>query len=155
VYTSFDPEDLEAPYLLRTEHLVTAGMITAALYCNTSLLDIDLAADDDMVWRHAAIEITQRGTSGTSDRARLIRLAEDEGTLARPAWLAACRARTAALIGPAWLAAPCRCPCGYATFDPAELTEHLDPSRRTRPGHYAADATRTLAQHWETARPAE
>lgn len=89
----------------------------------------DLDGDDDWIWESAAIEITRRGTEETETRARIIRVCEDSGALARPAWLAACRRRTADLLNPAWQAAPYRCSCGYATFDPAAFTDHLDPAR--------------------------
>lgn len=145
---TFGPLDIEAPWILRTGLAVTAEMIITVLYCDRTLNETELA-DDCSVWMHAAIELTARGTERTGTLARLIREREDDGTLTDPEGLAFCRRRVAGILGPAWHAAPCRCPCGYATADVAAFADHIDPRRRRRTDHHLVTGPQTLAELWE------
>jgi hypothetical protein len=153
---TFGARDLEEPLLLRMGVTIDAETIIALLY-HAPEVDRELAAaGDDRTWQLAAIEIAARGTAEAWGLAQGIRADEDHATLTSPGRLARCRRRIADLIGPAWLTAPYRCPCGYATASPDDFTSHLNPGRRIGPGHHLTDAARTLAQLWQAdARPGD
>jgi hypothetical protein len=79
---------------------VSAEELATALYGDEYLCPADLIKDEN-VWGFAAVAIVQDGLNAIQRRANEILVAEARGTLANPAWLAACRCRVAEVTGTA------------------------------------------------------
>lgn len=91
-------DDRDQPLTLQLRLPVSADELAAALYGNDGLCPADLAADEN-VWGFAAAAIVQGGLNAAQHRAEEITVAEMQGTLANPAWLATCRRRIAEVTG--------------------------------------------------------
>jgi hypothetical protein len=93
-------DDPEQSLTLQLRLPVSAEELATALYSDEYLCPADLATDEN-VWGFATVAIVQDGLNTIQRRANEILVAEARGTLANPAWLAACRCRVAEVTGAA------------------------------------------------------
>jgi hypothetical protein len=91
-------DDRDQSLVLRLRLPISANELAAALYDDDELCPADLAADEN-VWGFAAVAIVHDGLAAVQRRAEEIAVAEMQGTLASPAWLATCRRRVAEVTG--------------------------------------------------------
>jgi hypothetical protein len=77
---------------------ISADELAAALYGDDQLCPADLVKDEN-VWGFAAVAITQDGLNVIQHHRDEILLAEAQGRLTHPAWLATCRRRVAEVTG--------------------------------------------------------